>query len=110
MKLPNYDKAYISERKLLDYLLSETHPIGKSKAKFLRSIGFSESNLDALERGLFSIAQSKEVIELVKTPYGTKYVIDGEVQTPKGTAVKLRTIWVIEVGEDIPHFVTAYPR
>ena len=110
MKLPNYDKAYVSQRKLLDYLLSETHPIGKSKAKFLRSIGFSESSLDALEQSLILISRSREVVELVETPHGTKYVIDGEVQTPKGTTVKLRTIWVVDVGEDIPRFVTAYPR
>ncbi len=33
MLLPNRDKAYIPEAKLVDYLLSETQAIGKSKAQ-----------------------------------------------------------------------------
>lgn len=37
MKLPDKEKAYIPLLKIKDYLLSETHPIGKSKAKFFRS-------------------------------------------------------------------------
>jgi len=110
MKLPNCDKAYISRGKLLDYLLSETHPIGKSKARFLRSLGFDKSNVEVLEQSLILIAQSDEVIELVKTPHGTKYVVDGEVKTPKGITVRLRAIWIVDVGEDIPRFVTVYLR
>jgi len=35
MELPNKEKAYIPLAKLKDYLLSETHSVGKSKAKFL---------------------------------------------------------------------------
>ena len=41
--LPNKEKAYIPLTKLKDYLLSETHSIGESKAKLLRSLGFSLS-------------------------------------------------------------------
>lgn len=33
VKLPNADKARIDRRKLSEYLLSETHPIGKFKGK-----------------------------------------------------------------------------
>jgi hypothetical protein len=36
-------------------------------------------------------------------------VIDGEIKTPTGVVVQLRTIWIIDAGEDIPRFVTAYP-
>ena len=91
MRLPNYDKAYVSQRKLLDYLLSETHPIGKSKAKFLRSIGFGGSNLDALEQSLISIAQSKEVIELVKRNKPDIILMD--------IRIIIRTIWVMLAGK-----------
>jgi hypothetical protein len=40
MKLPNADKAYVPPNKLLDYLLSLSHPVGGSKARFFRSAGF----------------------------------------------------------------------
>ncbi|MGH7599609.1 MAG: DUF6883 domain-containing protein [bacterium] len=43
MKLPNREKAYIPPSKLRDYLLSETHVVGRGKAKFFRMFGFKEA-------------------------------------------------------------------
>ena len=40
MMLPNAEDAYIPPEKLTDYLLLETHAVGKSKAKFFRSHGY----------------------------------------------------------------------
>jgi len=55
MKLPDVAKAYIAQRKLLDYLLSETHPMGKWKAQFLHWIRFNGSNVGALSQSLILI-------------------------------------------------------
>jgi len=52
----NREKAYISLSKPRDYLLSETHSVGKSKAKLLRSLGFNEMNVNLLKEGLMAIA------------------------------------------------------
>jgi len=68
MKLPNSDSAYIASRKLKEYLLSESHPIGRSKAKFFRSLGFDEKNFNLLERGLTTIVRSQEVKEIESSP------------------------------------------
>ena len=40
MKLPRSLEAIVPERKLTGYLLSETHPVGRAKAKFFRALGF----------------------------------------------------------------------
>ncbi len=109
MKLPDKEKAYIPLLKIKDYLLSETHPIGKSKAKFFRSLGFNEMNADLLKQGLLTIARTEEVKEAVSSMHGVKYVIDGLLQTPAGEAVKVRTIWIIDKGHTSPRFVTTYP-
>ena len=109
MKLPNKEKAYISPSKLLDYLLSESHPIGKSKSKYLRSFGFNEQNIGLLKQELISIAKSEEVIEVISSLHGIKYIINGVIQTPAGETVKLRTIWITDKGQIRPRFVTAYP-
>lgn len=109
MKLPNQSKAYIPPSKLTAYLLSETHAVGKAKAKFFRALGFNEINLVLLEQGLLAIAQTEMVKEVVLSPYGTKYIIEGFLETPKGSSVKVRTIWIIKAREDKPNFVTAYP-
>jgi len=34
MKLPNKEKAFMQPSKLKDYLLSEIHPVGKTKVDF----------------------------------------------------------------------------
>ena len=110
MELPNRDNAFISPAKLTEYLLSESHPSGRSKAQYLRAAGFDENNVDLLEQGLVTIAQSFEVQNSTTTSHGTKYVIDGHMQAPSGNIIRLRTVWIIDAGQDRPRFVTAYPE
>lgn len=109
MKLPNREKAYIPLPKLHNYLLSKIHSIGKWKAGFFLSLGFDATNVDELERHLIAIAHSEDVREVIPSAHGTKYVVDGLLQAPDGRSVQMRTVWIIDVGEDRPRFVTAYP-
>lgn len=109
MRLPNAEGARIDPGKLTRYLLSENHPVGRSKARFFRGIGFNESNLAVLEQGLIGIVKTEAVVETVASRHGMKYVVDGMITTPSGSRVRVRTIWIIDAGQDIPRFVTAYP-
>ena len=109
MKLPKREFAYVPRQKLEGYLLSETHIVGKSKARFFRMFGFDESNIELLEKGLLEIAHKQDVEETISTPYGKKYVISGELLTPIGRSVEIRTVWIIEGRQDIPRFITAFP-
>ena len=109
MKLPDKEKAYIPLLKIRDYLLSETHPIGRSQAKFFRSLGFNETNINLLKQGLLNITYTEDVKESVSTMHGVKYVIDGLLYTPEEKAIKVRTIWIIDKGQTRPRFVTTYP-
>ncbi len=109
MKLKNRANAYVPLSKLLDYLLYETHPIGKSKAKFFRSVGFNETNAKLLKEELLCIAQSVDIKEVISVLHGVKYVIDGMIQTPVGISIKVRTIRIIDRGHENPRFVTPYP-
>jgi len=109
MKLPNRESAYIPPAKLRAYLLSEIHPVGGSKARLLRSLGFNETNIDMLKQGLLSFAHSNAVKGTISSPHGVKYIIEGEIQTPSGRLIKMQTIWIIDKGQERPRFVTAYP-
>jgi hypothetical protein len=109
MKLPHRENAYIPPPKLIGYLLSETHSVGRAKAQFWRAIGFDETNLGVLEQSLIALAHSEDVKEVISSPYGVKYVIEGTPQTPSGRIVQVRTVWIIDVGQDRPRFVTACP-
>ena len=109
MKLPKRENAYIPPSKLHDYLLSKTHSVGRWKARFFGALGFEEMNVDVLEQRLIAIAHSEDVKDVVPSAHGTKYAIEGLLQTPAGGFVQVRTVWIIDVGQDRPRFVTAYP-
>jgi hypothetical protein len=109
MQLPNHLQAYIPPQKLHAYLLSETHAVGQAKAKFFRALGFNETNVSLLEQGLLAIAHGATVQEVVASPHGTKYVLEGVLETPSGTSPLICTVWIRETGEENPCFVTAYP-
>lgn len=109
MRLPNYNKATILKEKLKNYVLSETHSTGKFKAKFFRRIGFNETNIDSFVKALRKIAKSEEIKEEIIFEYGTKYILDGRIDSPIGKNVMVRTIWIIEEGQKSPRFVTVYP-
>jgi hypothetical protein len=109
MRLPNPESSYIPRRKLTGYLLSEVHPVGKAKARFLRTVGFGAHNAESLEQELLRVAREGEVEETISSAHGTKYVVSGEVKTPSAHSVRLRTVWIVEVGDNRPRFVTAFP-
>jgi len=105
LKLPNAERAQVAQEKIAGYLLSESHPVGRAKARFFRSLGFRSGNAQALRSELLRIALEGEGAE-VEGPFGPKYVVDGVVHGPLGTA-RVRTVWILE--PEGPRFVTAYP-
>lgn len=109
MKLPYRKNAQVSKDKLLNYLLSESHPVGRSKAKFFRKLGFNERNTDKLELSFLSIAYNNDVEDIKKTSYGINYVIKGSISTNKGKKVDIKTVWFVELNKTTPRFVTAIP-
>jgi hypothetical protein len=109
MQLPNRFQAYIPSQKLSAYLLSETHAVGKAKATFFRALGFTETNIPLLEHGLLALAHSAPVHDVVSSPHGIKYIIEGVLEAPNGASPRLCTVWILETGETNPRFVTAYP-
>lgn len=109
MKLPNSKNTQIPKEKITKYILSEIHPVGRSKAKFFRELGFDEENIELLIKVFKNIAQKEDVVEVRKSIYGINYSINGTVKTPNGKIVKITTIWFIEIGNKTPRFVTAYP-
>jgi len=82
--------------------------VGGTKARYFRAHGYDESNVDALARGLREIASS-EATSVRESAFGTKYVASGDLKTPRGTVVRIETVWIIETGSDQPRLVTAYP-
>ena len=108
MPLPNAERAVIPARKLTDYLLSDVHPRGKEKARYLGSYGFTSDTVHVLEDALRSIAMSGDLVATEVTEHGTKYIVVGLSTTPTGRMIRLRTVWIVEPADQRPRFVTAY--
>ena len=110
MKLPNAENARVELAKITRYLLSLDSERGRSKAKFLMEFGFVQENWQRLAEALLVHGATHEVTRIIETEHGTKFTIDGALQTPDGRNPRVRTVWMIYRGSDEPWLITAYPR
>lgn len=108
MPLENADRAIIDPEKLLGYLLSETHPVGRYKAAFFFSLGYSADEWRILEGDLRRHV-ANEAGPARETPFGRKYQVRASIKGPNGRSAQLVTFWIILSREDFPRFITAYP-
>jgi hypothetical protein len=110
MKLPDSHLVRIDRVKLTDYLLNPWHPGNGGKAKFFISLGYSARHWQLLEAALRKAAQSGEVLRILSSPFGRKYIQTGWIVSPNNTATKvIRMIWVTE-NNLRPRLVTTYPE
>jgi hypothetical protein len=109
MKLPNADKAYVDRTKITDYLLSESHPDGRAKARFFRKFGFDATHWKRSADTLLAVGISNDVASSVESAHGVRYTVDGRIQCPDGRTPLIRTVWIIDHGSSKPRLVTAHP-
>ncbi len=83
--------------------------MGKSKARFFREAGIDEATIEFLTRELLQIARTQEVLAISATVHGQKYILEGDLGTPSGRRLRVRTVWIIDRGQERPRLVTAYP-
>lgn len=110
MSLPNSDRAVIDPAKVRDYLLSETHPVGRFKAAFFFALGYSTDRWELLRDDLLSLARDRPSSLGKPSAFGQTYQVDGILTGPSGRSAGMRTVWVVRATEDSPRFVTAFPR
>ena len=89
-------------------MLSMEHPIGRFKAKFWMSFGYSLERyhllLDGLSKHVYNDFNESEVTE-----FGVRYTIEAPIKAPDGRSPVVRSVWFIEKGSASPEFITAYP-
>ena len=109
MKLPYGENAVVAKEKVTDYLLSEEHEHGKNKAAFFLHFGFSIAKWKIMQDELLTHALKYDVSSVVDTARGKHYAVEGEINTPSGRIPRVRTVWALETGSEIPRLITAYP-
>ena len=109
MRLPNGTRAVVDEQKVKDYLLSESHPVGRFKARFFSGLGFGLENWEDFRSELLKLAGEGEAVEDEATDFGKKYKISGKIVGPK-SAADVVTVWILRTDANRPSLVTVYPR
>lgn len=109
MRLPGIENAVVDPRKIRDYLLSPTHPLGRFRASLFLRLGYTLSNWSLLATDLRALAEQQEAELVERSPHGHKYVVRGIIVGPSGQAMEVVTVWIIMAGEAVPRLVTAIP-
>ena len=107
MDLPFANRLRVDKSKIVGYLLS--HSNGQGKAAFFVGFGFQLENWETLADALTNLARSNPVAAEVDSPYGTRYSVDGELQTPSGRRPRVRTVWILDRDSGEPRLITAHP-
>ena len=108
MQLPNHQDALIADDKIRDYLLSDSHPVGRYKAAFFRALGYGPADWGGLAADIRNLLIF-DAEHLGTSEFGDKYAVRGAIHGPSGRVEDIVTIWIILTDEDTPRFVTAYP-
>ena len=109
MKLPHAANARVERKKVVEYLLSLSHPDGSAKARFFTRFGFSSDDWKVFAQALRQHGNAHEVSGSIESKYGTRYSVDRVLETPDGRNPRLRTVWVLAKRSMSPRLVTAYP-
>lgn len=77
MKLPHAANARVERKKIVEYLLSSSHPDGRAKAGFFIRFGFSSEEWKIFAQALRKHGRSRDVHDSLVSRYGTRYSVDG---------------------------------
>jgi hypothetical protein len=103
------EAAIVDLRKINDYLLSLTHPEGRSKARFFISHGFTTGEPELLVAALLRHAREGKVRLSRRNVFGNIHTVRGSLLTPDGRGPIVESVWIIEFGTEFPRLITAYP-
>jgi hypothetical protein len=110
MQLPGAVNAVIEPRKLRDYVLSLSHPVGRRKAEFFSKLGYTREDWHVLAADLRNLAQEGDAAEIETTEFGRKFEVSGTLIGPNGRQAAVVSAWIILMDEDFPRLVTTYPE
>lgn len=97
------------DRKFTEYLLSETHPVGKGKAKFFLEAGYDRRNFSSLRDQL--LTQLPTVAGTFKCENrggGRNYEAVVRIEATGGRTREIRTFWEVH-PQTGTRLITAYP-
>jgi hypothetical protein len=107
--LPHPEGAIIDRAKLENYLLSPHHPLGRFKARFFASLGFTAENWGQLERAFREQHLPEEAEPAEAGKHGQAFIVRAILRGPTGASAPVVSVWFVRTGEGVARFITAYP-
>jgi hypothetical protein len=107
MKLPNGEHAIVDIRKLLEYCLNSEHPRGRNKARVFASVGIRRANAEHLRTAILAAACGTDAQPGVANVHGQRYIIDFDMLS-QGRTVRIRSTWIVRIGEELPRLTSCY--
>ena len=108
MRLPHADLAVVPPEKVRDYLLPASHPVGRFKARFFASLGYSPDRWELLASDLKALAADGDAAEGEVSDYGPKFEVRGRTTGPEGRAADVVSVWIVLAGARAPKLITAF--
>lgn len=108
MRLPGGDDAVIDPGKILAYVLSPDHRLGRHKAKvFLSALGLGADHAAILIEGLRRAALEGEAVLTASDGFGLRYRVDFDLLHKERTA-RIRSAWLVPRDGNPTTFLTAF--
>jgi hypothetical protein len=107
VRLPHGERAVVDVGKLQEYCLNPQHPRGRNKARVFASFGIRQADTEQLRTALLAAATSAEARPGIANPWGQRYIVDFDY-IHVGREVRIRSSWIIRIGEELPRLTTCY--
>ena len=101
-----------NQAKTEGYLLNENHPVGGSKARFMREVlGYTQSDAVAFHNSVVDAITGEKPFVSESTPYGLKHTFHVKIAGKDGTSISANVVVVIQQdnGNTRYRIITVYP-
>jgi hypothetical protein len=111
MMLLGAEHAVVDAAKVRDYLLSHEHPVGRFKAVFFETLGYSKATWPRLQNDLLALCRTAAAVEGQSSEFGRKYEVRGTLVGPsgrsaevhsRGDAMKFKQLDTVVLDRDVP--------
>ena len=107
MKLPYGERAIVDLGELQGYCLDPQHPHGRNKARVFASVGIRQADAEELRIALLAAASDRDARLGIANLYGQRYIVDFDLIRQRKT-VRVRSTWIVRIGEDLPRLTSCY--
>ena len=73
------------------------------------SVGIGQGDAELLKEALLNAASNAEARAGTANPFGQRYIVDFDL-IRKSRTVRVRSTWIVRIGEDLPRLTSCYVR